>query len=203
MAEFKSFTTGFPSDLLGEALSNSAPIRTAHNSFARSSPFVDETQRESTGTEDVFHFIGYVPHHGTLYELDGLQPRPISHGSCAPEEFPEKIIPVLQRRIERYPPGEIRFNLMAVCRDLRLRAQELGDAESLEREAKKRRDWEWENGLRRHNFVGFVGEILKGTARDKINSGDAEYQKWVEGAVETTKARSESRKKREEELEDA
>lgn len=190
--EFKSFTTGFPPDLLGEALSNSAPIRTAHNSFARSSPFADETQREVTGTEDVYHFIGYVPHHGVLYELDGLQPNPISHGPCSHDEFPEKIIPVLQRRIDRYPMGEIHFNLMAVCRDLRVRAQEAGDTEGLAREARKRRGWEWENGLRKHNFVGFVGEVLKGVVGQKVREG--KYGEWVDTAREATKKRAESQR---------
>ena len=187
LKDFKDFTKGFPSDLRGEALSNSSLIRTTHNSFARSSPFADETQREATGTEDVFHFIGYITHNGTLYELDGLQPHPISHGACDSEEFPEKIIPVLQRRIERYPAGEVRFNLMAVCRDLRIRAQDIGDAETLAREKRKRTQWEWENALRRHNFVGFTGEILKGVVKQKLKNG--EYEQWVKGAKDATEKR--------------
>ena len=187
LRDFKDFTTGFPSDLRGEALSNSSLIRTTHNSFARSSPFADETQREATGTEDVFHFIGYITHNGTLYELDGLQPHPISHGACDPDEFPEKIIPVLQRRIERYPAGEVRFNLMAVCRDLRIRARDIGDAETLAREKRKRTQWEWENALRRHNFVGFTGEILKDVVKQKLKKG--EYEQWVKDAKDATKKR--------------
>jgi ubiquitin carboxyl-terminal hydrolase L5 len=187
LREFKDFTAGFPSYLRGEALSNSSPIRTAHNSFARSNPFADETQREATGTEDVFHFISYITHSDVLYELDGLQPYPISHGSCTSEEFPEKIIPVLQRRIERYPAGEVRFNLMAMCRDLRIRAQDIGDLEALAREKRKRTQWEWENALRKHNFVGFTGEMLKGVVKQKLKNG--EYEKWVKDAKEATEKR--------------
>ncbi|RAK71719.1 putative 26S proteasome-associated ubiquitin C-terminal hydrolase [Aspergillus fijiensis CBS 313.89] len=183
---FKDFTTGFPPDLLGEALSNSEPIRTAHNAFARSSPFVDETQRAQQDEEggDVYHFIAYTPVAGRLYELDGLQPHPIVHGDCTPEDFPEKVIEVIQQRIARYPEGETRFNLMAVCRDLRVRAREFGDAEALETEERKRRAWAWENTLRKSNFVGFIGEVMKGVAGMKEQEG--KFDEWVEGAKKET-----------------
>jgi len=188
LQEFKDFTTGFDAGLRGESLSNSDLIRETHNSFARSSPFADETQRDPhAGTEDVFHFIGYTAYHGKLYELDGLQPFPISHGDCSADEFPEKIIPVLQRRMERYPPGEVRFNLMAVCQDLRVRAQEFQDYEGLARQKKKRAQWDWENALRRHNFVGFTGEVLKGVVMAKVKDGS--YDGWVEEAKKATKTR--------------
>lgn len=194
LSSFKSFTQGFPSDLLGEALSNSEVIRTAHNAFARASPFVDETQRTAQDDEgDVYHFIAYTPVNGKLYELDGLQPFPISHGDCDTESFPEKVIEVLQRRIARYPPGEVRFNLMAAVRDLRIRAQEFGDAELLERENGKRRAWAWENTLRRSNFVGFIGEVAKGVVEKKVKDG--EYEKWIESAKKETLRRAEARRK--------
>ncbi|KAL1978251.1 hypothetical protein VTN31DRAFT_1110 [Thermomyces dupontii] len=194
LTSFKEFTAGFPPDLRGEALSNSEVIRTAHNAFARASPFVDETQRPAPADEDadLYHFIAYTPVNGTLYELDGLQPFPISHGPCDAENFPEKVIEVLQRRIARYPAGEIRFNLMAVVRDLRIRAQEFGDMELLERENQKRRAWAWENSLRRSNFVGFIGEVLKGVVRQKVKDG--KYEEWVEAAKKETHRRAEMRR---------
>ncbi|PYH92527.1 ubiquitinyl hydrolase [Aspergillus ellipticus CBS 707.79] len=185
---FKDFTAGFPPDLRGEALSNSEAIRSAHNAFARASPFVDETVRQNQDEEggDVYHFIAYTPVNGTLYELDGLQPHPISHGACAGEEFPEKVIEVLRQRIARYPEGETRFNLMAVVRDPRVTAREIGDVEALEREERKRRAWAWENTLRRSNFVGFIGEVVKGVAGMKDKEGQGKFEEWVErGKVET------------------
>jgi ubiquitin carboxyl-terminal hydrolase L5 len=139
--------------------------------------------------EDVFHFIGYTVRNDILYELDGLQPYPISHGPCTRDEFPEKIIPVLTKRIDRYPPEEVRFNLMAVCRDLRLRAKEIGDHEALKQEWAKRKAWEWENALRRHNFVGFTGEVLKGIAAMKLEKGESEYEAWVGEAKKATEKR--------------
>lgn len=132
----------------------------------------------------MYHFIAYTPVNGVLYELDGLQPHPISHGECNADSFPEKVIDVLQRRIARYPEGETRFNLMAVTRDMRMRAREIGDGEMLEREEGKRRAWAWENTLRRSNFVGFIGEVVKGVAGFK--DGGGEFEEWVEGARKET-----------------
>lgn len=130
-----------------------------------------------------------------LYELDGLQPAPIFHGACTPHDFPQKIIPVLQRRIGRYPATEIRFNLMACVRDLRIRAREIGDEEELEQQEDRRAQWLWENSLRRHNFVGFVGELLKGVVQAKLNEGNGAYDKWVEEAKGRTRKRREDEAK--------
>ena len=196
LREFKEFTAGLPAEFRGEALSNSELIRDVHNSFAKSSPFVDETQRIAMEDDDVYHFIAYTPINGILYELDGLQPAPIAHGASTFEEFPEKVIPVLQRRIERYPANEIRFNLLAMVRDLRIRAREIGDQEMLVREERKRNEWMFENALRRHNFVGFAGEVLKGVIAEKLKENPDAYQKWIEDAKKKTKQRAEDQKKK-------
>ena len=103
---------------------------------------------------------------------------------------------MLQRRIERYPASEIRFNLLAMVRDLRIRAREIGDNEWLVREEQKRTAWQWENALRRHNFVGFVSEVLKGVVRGKIKEGEGAYERWVEEAVGKTKKRIEEKGKK-------
>ena len=71
----------------------------------------------------------------------------------------------------------------------------MGDVEALEAEEQKRNEWLWENALRRHNFVGFVGELLKGVVKDKLAQGGDAYDKWVEEAKSKTKKRSEERKK--------
>jgi ubiquitin carboxyl-terminal hydrolase L5 len=193
LGEFKEFTQGFPSEFRGEALSNSERIRDVHNSFAKSSPFVDETQHTAGDDDDVYHFIAYTPINGTLYELDGLQPAPIAHGKCSFDEFPEKVIPVLQRRIARYPSDEIRFNLLAMVRDLRIKAREIGDQEFLVKEEAKRNEWMFENALRRHNFVGFAGDVLKGVVKKKLEEG--KYDEWVGDAKKKTEKRMDERKK--------
>lgn len=193
LEEFKEFTQQFPAEFRGEALSNSERIRDVHNSFAKSSPFSMEDQRTGGEEEDVYHFIAYTPINGTLYELDGLQPAPLSHGPCSFEEFPAKVIPVVQRRIARYPQTEIRFNLLAMCRDLRMKARETGSEMLLMREEAKRDEWMFENALRRHNFVGFGAEILKEVVRQKLKEG--KFEEWIAGAKKATAKRVEERKK--------
>jgi ubiquitin carboxyl-terminal hydrolase L5 len=196
LQEFRDFTMMLPPDIRGEALSNMELIRDVHNSFARSSPFADETQRHPDDpTEDAFHFIAYTPVNGTLYELDGLQPAPISHGVCTQADFPSRVMEVLQRRVARYDDTEIRFNLLAMVRDLRVRARELGDVELLGREEGKRKGWQLENALRRHNFVGFAGEVLKGVVETKLKQGGGAYDKWVDQATQKMKKRLEEQKK--------
>lgn len=195
LRDFREFTMFLPPDIRGEALSNSDLIREVHNSFAKSSPFADETNRTSGETEDAFHFVAYTPINGKLYELDGLQPAPISHGECSQEQFPAKVMEVLQRRVGRYEASEIRFNLLAMVRDLRIRAREIGDDELLAREERKRKDWRFENALRRHNFVGFAGEVLKGVVDSKVKEGGGAYEKWVEDATVKMKKRLEEKKK--------
>ncbi len=198
---FLEFAMALPPDMRGEALGNDELIREVHNSFAKSSPFVDETPRPpgSYDAEDLFHFIAYTAVGGRLYELDGLQPAPIDHGPCDAGDalqFAQRALDVVQRRIERYSVHEIHFNLMAAVRDRRLQARELGDAELLARETRKRRDWQFENALRRHNFVAFAHEVLEGVVESKLREGSGEggegsssgggeaaYNKWVADAT--------------------
>lgn len=86
---------------------------------------------------------------------------------------------------------------MAVCRDLRLRAAKIGDQEALARERRKRSQWEWENALRRHNFVGFIGEVFKGVVGQKLEK--SEFEAWVEEAKRATEKRTEERKAKQKE----
>lgn len=81
-----------------------------------------------------------------------------------------------------------------MVRDLRIKAGEMGDGEMAYREEEKRKMWRWENALRRHNFVGFTGELLKGTVRSKLKDGS--YDAWVEECKKKTRTRVEEGRKK-------
>jgi len=42
----------------------------------------EKQQGMTVRTMEAFHFVSYVPIHGRLFELDGLKPYPIDHGTC-------------------------------------------------------------------------------------------------------------------------
>lgn len=126
LSTLKEFSAAMNDRVRGETIGNSELIRSVHNSFARQDPFcVDDNDGVSgAGSEDVFHFVSYVPHNGKLYELDGLQPGPICFGECTEDNWVAKARDEIQSRISKYQSKEIRFNVMAVMKDKELQAQE-------------------------------------------------------------------------------
>lgn len=125
LKDFYEFTRELTCEDRGLALSNSEAIRILHNSFSRPEPFIfKEDKKKKKKEADIYHFVSYIPHKGSLYELDGLQPGPILIDKY---EGPTGWIDVakreIQKRIEKYSEKEIRFNLMVVCEDLKLKSE--------------------------------------------------------------------------------
>ncbi|CAH0481505.1 unnamed protein product [Peronospora belbahrii] len=185
LSDFKAFTSDFPSDLKGLAISNSDKIRLAHNSFARAEPFVVE-ERKATEDDDVYHFVAFVPVNGKVYELDGLRNGPVCLGDVPDVECHDSWLqvacPVIQKRIEKYAASEIRFNLLALVRNRiqtyeeQLQAViEAGGSEQqaaqiqadLAAEHQRRENWALENKRRKHNYIPFIVQLLKTLAEKK------------------------------------
>lgn len=119
----------------GYAIGNTPELAFAHNSHAMPQAR-RRLERGSAGTTtssrigipssrmacEAFHFISFVPINGHLFELDGLKPFPMDHGTWeADEDWTDKFRRVITNRIEN-SNGEqdIRFNLMAVVPDRRI-----------------------------------------------------------------------------------
>ncbi|XP_063282707.1 ubiquitin carboxyl-terminal hydrolase BAP1 isoform X1 [Pelobates fuscus] len=129
LSRIKDFTKGFSPESKGYAIGNAPELARAHNSHARPEPrHLPEKQNgiSAVRTMEAFHFVSYVPIKGRLFELDGLKVYPIDHGPWAEdEEWTDKARRVIMERIGLATAGEpyhdIRFNLMAVVPDRRLK----------------------------------------------------------------------------------
>ncbi|XP_024831803.1 ubiquitin carboxyl-terminal hydrolase isozyme L5 isoform X1 [Bos taurus] len=190
LSEFKEFSQSFDAAMKGLALSNSDVIRQVHNSFARQQMFEFDA-KTAAKEEDAFHFVSYVPVNGRLYELDGLREGPIDLGACNQDDWISAVRPVIEKRIQKYSEGEIRFNLMAIVSDRKMiyeqkiaelqrqLAEEPMDTDQgsnmlsaiqsevaknqmlIEEEVQKLKRYKIENIRRKHNYLPFIMELLK------------------------------------------
>lgn len=173
LSEFRDFTASFPPSLKGVSISSSEPIKKAHNAFGRTDAFLNDGKYVSSSrkSEDVFHFVAYIPKDNKVYELDGLQTGPIVVGDYDGAANPRSWLSVARTAIQERMTGDaIKFNLMAVIKDKRIGMKEKMKEDSsvvmqLEMEEAKRAQWKQENQRRRHNYVPLCVSLLKELAR--------------------------------------
>lgn len=103
----------------GLSISNCDKIRIEHNKFSKPEPFIfSSKKKEADDDEDLFHFVSYIHHKNSIYEIDGLQEGPnLLSDNVKYEEWLEKIKPFILERIQEYANFEIKFNLLAVVPD--------------------------------------------------------------------------------------
>eukprot|EP00924_Labyrinthula_sp_SR-Ha-C_P016098 maker-scaffold_4-snap-gene-19.2-mRNA-1 protein AED:0.14 eAED:0.14 QI:133/1/1/1/1/1/2/207/288 len=179
LLDFKNMVTSFPPDIAGEAISNSEPIRSAHNSFAKPAQLlIDPTTAQPSSSEDVYHFISFIPFNGKVYELDGLDKGPRVLKSETNESWIKTVFRTLSQRTERQTG--ISFNLLAVRKDPLKELEENIELENdnaekarlqtlLFQEQVKRENWKRENVLRRTSFVPAILKVLeKMCEKDKM-----------------------------------
>ncbi|XP_039763876.1 ubiquitin carboxyl-terminal hydrolase isozyme L5 [Pararge aegeria] len=190
LTKLKEFSMSFNPKMRGLTLSNSDTIRSAHNSMSQPTLF-EFDPKLVTKEEDAFHFIGYMPINGRLYELDGLRNGPIDHGPIAAEQdWLDVVRPIILKRIKTYLDDEIHFNLMALVSDRKMvyerQIYELTDVsqicrmdtEDVENEIRrlqmliefedtKMMRYQQELARRRHNYLPFIITLLQILAEEK------------------------------------
>lgn len=135
LTRLKNHTKDMTPENKGYAIGNTPELAFAHNSHAM--PQARRRLERSAGATtssrigiptsgrmacEAFHFVSFVPINGHLFELDGLKPFPMDHGTWEPnEDWTDKFRRVITNRID-ISNGEqdIRFNLMAVVPDRRI-----------------------------------------------------------------------------------
>ncbi|KAH9929151.1 ubiquitin carboxyl-terminal hydrolase [Fomitopsis serialis] len=143
----------------GLGVSGSRFIRDAHNSLAsRKGP--PAKKRKTTASpskadnddhlQEQYHFIGYVPAHGKVWELDGLQHTAIEVGELDSEPgsgpstkgWMNVVRPALRMKMHVYMASEsdhVRYNLLAIVDEKYLCASDELEMRKRERQALERR----------------------------------------------------------------
>lgn len=149
LTRLKEHTKVMDSENKGYAIGNLPELAKAHNSHASYSSLYNRntpsshsasglsyvisgnqrTNLQQQKKHEAYHFVSYVPINNRLYELDGLKNYPIDHGPFDPkEDWTEKFRNVIKQRLlankasdDSTVSNEIRYNLMAVVPDKRVR----------------------------------------------------------------------------------
>jgi len=208
LSELMQFTTGMDPQTRGLVVTSADWLREMHNALSPPSAFSLDGLGLPKKTEDAYHFVVYLPVMGALYELDGLKPYALQHGSFTEsgEGWLKTARDVIEARINTYPVGALEFSLLAL-RDDPLpslqsqlqRYQSVGDSSTtgdllarISNENAKRERWAFENSLRRHNHVGLVQALLLGLAKaGKLSAAEKEAKRTMKERIEQRKARGE------------
>jgi len=192
LEDFREFSTMLDSESRGISIGSHDRIRAVHNSFARPEPFVqDEENKPKKGkSQEIFHFVAYIPFNGQVYEIDGLRPGPIHIGAASRETWWDVARPAIEDRMQR--ANDIKSVLLAVGRSQKasleeklelLQAQAMsftgvesaeslavqGEVRQAERDladnAEERASQRAENVLRRHNFFPLILQLSQALAK--------------------------------------
>ncbi|KAJ7781782.1 cysteine proteinase [Mycena maculata] len=135
---------------LNKAKKNSEPPkppttkRTAKPAASSSTIKAKKKEKEDVDEEEAYHFIGYVPAYGKVWELDGLKSGPLEVGELEEEKAWMDIVrPALRMKMQKYG-GEaggnnIRFSLLALVDGLYERTSDALEFLKRERAALQRR----------------------------------------------------------------
>ncbi|KAI6044661.1 hypothetical protein EDC04DRAFT_2865858 [Pisolithus marmoratus] len=204
LEDLLNFTTGMDPQTCGMAIASADWLREAHNDLSPPSTFSLDGLGLPKKAEDAYHFVVYLPILGCVYELDGLKPHPVRHGTFEDSDngWLRKAKEVIESRIATYPSSAIDFSLLALRddplptmkRQLELLRKSGSDAEAAEmvvrisNETSRREQWSFENSLRRHNHIGLAHAALLALEKAGL------LQPAIENARKVAKERAERRR---------
>ncbi|KAF5388763.1 hypothetical protein D9757_005637 [Collybiopsis confluens] len=209
LSDLMDFTSGMDPQTRGLVITSADWLREAHNSLSPPSAISLDGLGLSRQTEDAYHFVVYLPSLGFVYELDGLKPHAVRHGSYEDEgeSWLTRAREVIENRIATYPPGSLDFSLLAVRDDpLPVMRDELAQLQAagkqgeaaelvikLDSEITKRDRWTFENSLRKHNHLGLVHSLLVALAKaGKLDSAKGNARTLMKERIEKSKAKGEA-----------
>ncbi|KAG9304965.1 hypothetical protein G9A89_003134 [Geosiphon pyriformis] len=178
LENFKDFTREFKPPLKGLAMTNTASFRNNHNRFVR---FAEDLQiieqqkakeLENDDYEDeepVYHYIGYVPFKGNVYELDGLARNPRKLGAIEGNDWIEVARSSVSERMHKFNDSGIAYSLMAIIKDREMLHEEKAKDKEIEKKAIEKRLQELDKNWSKNN------EINKGTNEDNENDAGQSY----------------------------
>ena len=137
-----------------------------------------EQNTDKEEEQETYHFIGYVPAYGKVWELDGLKSGPLEVGELPEDSTTSKnpnrgwmdvVRPALRMKMEKYggsgnDGSNIRFSLLAIVDDLYQKASD--ELELLKREKialERRMEAGWETSVSSssiHRVPGGDAELL-------------------------------------------
>ncbi|KAI8627587.1 cysteine proteinase [Xylariaceae sp. FL1651] len=143
LEEFRNSTKALPPPHRGHALDTNNFIRAIHNSVARRNDLVSEDllldnkfeaaakrrkaftkkkkslkPRRRVYEEGTYHYIAFVPVDGQVWELDGLETKPLclgTYGIDSTDAWLKVASEAIQMRMMRRDDEFLSFNLLAIC----------------------------------------------------------------------------------------
>ena len=111
LKELKINTIDMDPLIKGLTLSNCEKIKTENNKF-------NDVEKGNDNNNDIYHFISFIHFKNAIYEIDGFQEGPILlEKNIEFNEWPKKIKPHLNERINLFINNDIKFNLFIIVPD--------------------------------------------------------------------------------------
>jgi ubiquitin carboxyl-terminal hydrolase L5 len=188
LQNFLEFTAPLDPVSRGHQIGSMDELRLAHNAFARHQNFSFEEKYSKDDDDEAYHFVAYIPRDNVIWELDGLKKGPCLVGTYEDgQSWLSAAKDIVTTRMAEFGDSQIRFTLLAVCKDVTNEQLDQNDPQYLAKKERqedlveKRKKWEAENHRRRHNYLPFIVELLKQLSRhgqlDALKKEAAEKKK--------------------------